>query len=53
MDVNDMRSLVTLLLFAAFCGIFVWAWSARNRKSFDEAARLPFAAEADEGARRE
>ena len=45
MDINDLRSIVTLLLFVAFIGIVAWAWSRRNQKRFDEAARLPFADE--------
>ena len=45
MDINDLRSVVTLLLFVVFIGIVVWAWSRRNKKRFDEAARLPFADE--------
>jgi cytochrome c oxidase cbb3-type subunit IV len=45
MDINDLRSIVTLLLFVAFIGIVAWAWSRRNKTRFDEAARLPFADE--------
>lgn len=51
MDVNDLRIVVTLMSFAAFIGIVVWAWSARNRKPFDEAAMLPFADEPGAGGR--
>lgn len=54
MDINDLRAWVTLLSFAVFAGIVVWAWSARNRKAFEEAANLPFAeGSTDEGGRRE
>ena len=53
MDINDLRALVTLVSFATFIGIVVWAWSGRNRQAFDEAARLPFADEAGEGGRHE
>jgi cytochrome c oxidase cbb3-type subunit IV len=53
MDINDLRIVVTLLSFAVFIGIVVWAWSARNRKAFDEAAMLPFADEASPGSRHE
>ena len=45
MDVNTLRIIVTLLSLAAFVGIVKWAWSARNRAGFEEAARLPFVAE--------
>jgi cytochrome c oxidase cbb3-type subunit 4 len=47
-DINDLRSLVTVLAFAAFVGIVLWAYSARARRGFEEAALLPFAE--DEGA---
>jgi cytochrome c oxidase cbb3-type subunit 4 len=40
--VNDFRSLVTLGFFIMFLGIVAWAYSARNRAAFDEAAALPF-----------
>ena len=42
MDINTLRSIVTLLAFAAFIGIVVWSWSLRNQATFDEAAKLPF-----------
>ena len=42
MDINDMRSAVTVVSLLAFLGIVVWAWSKRNQSSFDEAAQLPF-----------
>jgi cytochrome c oxidase cbb3-type subunit IV len=42
MDLNVLRAAVTLLSFAAFIGIVVWAWSRRRRQAFDEAAQLPF-----------
>jgi cytochrome c oxidase cbb3-type subunit 4 len=38
MDINDLRSLFTVLAFAAFVGIVWWACSARQKQSFDEAA---------------
>jgi cytochrome c oxidase cbb3-type subunit 4 len=40
--ITFVRIITTLMSFAFFIGIVIWAWSARNRKSFDEAARLPF-----------
>ena len=45
MDINDIRSLITVLSFAAFLGIVFWAWSAKRKPAFDEAANLPFADE--------
>ena len=40
MELNDLRSGITLLSFLAFIGIVVWAWSARRREDFDRAAQL-------------
>ncbi len=45
MDINDLRSLSTLLIFIAFTGICLWAYSAKHKAQFDEAANLPFADE--------
>ena len=42
MDLNTLRSLTTVLCFAAFVGILYWAYSRGNRAHFEEAARIPF-----------
>ncbi|WP_439113201.1 cbb3-type cytochrome oxidase subunit 3 [Hydrogenophaga sp.] len=42
MDINDLRSIVTVVSLLTFVGIVVWAWSKRNKANFDEAAQLPF-----------
>ena len=42
MDINDLRSAVTVISFLTFVGLIVWAISKRNRDRFDEAANLPF-----------
>lgn len=42
MDVNDLRSIVTVVSLLVFLGIVWWAWSKRNQARFDEAAQLPF-----------
>lgn len=42
MDINDLRSLVTVLSFLCFIGICVWAYSRPAKPAFEEAARLPF-----------
>jgi cytochrome c oxidase cbb3-type subunit 4 len=47
MDINDLRSIVTVLSFAAFIGIVWWAYGKGSRQRFEEAANLPFAE--DEG----
>lgn len=41
MDINAVREIVTVICFIAFLGIVFWAYSARNKQSFDAAARLP------------
>ena len=42
MDINLLRTVVTLLSFVVFIGIMVWALSRRNKARFDEAAQVPF-----------
>ncbi len=42
MDINDLRSILTVIAFATFMGIVVWAYSRRRRAAFEEAANLPF-----------
>ncbi len=42
MDINALRIAVTLLSFAIFIGILMWAVSRRNAAAFSEAADLPF-----------
>ena len=42
-DVNDFRTLVTVLSFIVFAGIVFWAYSSHQKARFDEAANLPFA----------
>lgn len=41
MDINDLRSLITVLAFIAFIGIVWWAYSDRRKQAYDEAAMLP------------
>ena len=35
MDINTLRSISTVLAFAAFIGIVAWAWSRRNQAGFE------------------
>jgi len=42
MEVNDLRSVMTVVSLLTFVGIVAWAWSRRNKSDFDEAAQLPF-----------
>ena len=46
MDLNEFRAWHTVILLIIFIGIVLWAYSKRRRGSFDEAANLPFADEA-------
>ena len=50
MDINDLRSIVTVVSLFTFMGIVAWAWSRRNQASFQEAAQLPFSGDDDHGA---
>jgi cytochrome c oxidase cbb3-type subunit 4 len=45
MDINDLRGLSTLFLMITFIGMCFWAYSSKRKKTFDEAAHLPFADE--------
>lgn len=45
MDLNLIRSVVTLLAFIVFIAIVVRVWRGGNRERFEEAAQLPFADE--------
>ena len=47
MDINTLRSIVTVVAFAIFIGIVLWAYSDRSKAAFDQAARLPFDEEDD------
>lgn len=42
-----LRSLATVLAFVAFVSIFLWTFSKRQKKGFEEAANLPFAEDDD------
>jgi cytochrome c oxidase cbb3-type subunit IV len=50
MDINDLRSIMTVVSLLTFLGIVWWAYGMKgNQKRFEEAANLPFS---DEGADR-
>lgn len=42
MDVNLLRTGVTVVAFLLFVGIVVWAYRPGSRPEFEEAAHLPF-----------
>ena len=41
MSIDLFRGLITLALFCAFIGLWVWAWSGKRKADFDAAAQLP------------
>jgi len=41
MNLALIHSVWTVLLFALFIGIVVWAFSSQRKRGFDEAARAP------------
>jgi cytochrome c oxidase cbb3-type subunit 4 len=45
MDLNDLRSLVTLAGLLLFLGLAVWTWRPDRRRAHDDAAQLPFLGE--------
>ena len=50
MDINDLRSLTTVLGLLCFLGIVAWAYGNSSKKGFEEAANLPFAENDDQDA---
>ena len=42
MDLNDIRSWMTVFQMAVFIGIVWWAYSKGNKKRFEEDAKIPF-----------
>ena len=44
MDINDLRSIMTVVSLLTFLGIVWWAFGMKgNKERFEEAANLPFA----------
>jgi cytochrome c oxidase cbb3-type subunit IV len=41
-DIETARIVVTVVSFAVFVGIVLWAYGSGRRARFDDAARLPF-----------
>jgi cytochrome c oxidase cbb3-type subunit IV len=48
MDINDIRSAVTVGGFVLFLALVRWVWDARRRGAFDDAAQLPFQGDSEE-----
>jgi cytochrome c oxidase cbb3-type subunit 4 len=51
MDVVDLRAVATLLVVLAFAGVCWWAFGAKRKARFEDAAKLPFADEPPGGER--
>lgn len=47
MDFVTLSSIMTVVAFATFIGIVIWAWSGGAHRAFEQAAQLPFAEEDD------
>ena len=41
MDPGLLQAIWTLVALTAFLAVVAWAWSARAKRGFEEAARLP------------
>lgn len=41
MDIDLVRGILTAVIFFAFVGIWVWAWSSRRKSDFEASAALP------------
>lgn len=47
MDINDFRSLATVVCFFALVGVFWWAYTPKHKAWFKEAEQLPFDEDSD------
>ncbi|MCZ4339566.1 CcoQ/FixQ family Cbb3-type cytochrome c oxidase assembly chaperone [Shewanella colwelliana] len=45
MDYGTIQGIITIVVMLTFVGIFAWAYSARRKNQFDEAANLVFSDE--------
>lgn len=50
MDINDLRSIVTVAGLLCFLAIVAWAYGRGSQKGFEEAANLPFSGDDDQDA---
>ena len=49
MDVNNIRSIVTVVGLVLFLALLAYTWSRRRKAEYDAAAMLPFVGEAIAG----
>jgi cytochrome c oxidase cbb3-type subunit IV len=47
MDINTLRSAVTVIGLLLFVALVLWVYRAARRQAFDAAAQIPFVGEAD------
>ena len=47
MDSGTLSGIITAIFVLVFIGIVWWAFSTRNKRRFEEDARLPFADDDD------
>jgi cytochrome c oxidase cbb3-type subunit IV len=50
MDINILRSAVTVVSLLLFLALVAWTWSRQRRAAFDDAAKLPFVDSMDSAA---
>ncbi|HEX7112582.1 MAG TPA: cbb3-type cytochrome c oxidase subunit 3 [Mizugakiibacter sp.] len=43
---GHLEGVITVILMLTFLGIWIWAWSARHKPTFDRLARLPLEGDA-------
>ena len=48
MDIDDLRAVMTVVSFVAFLGIVAWAYGRERKRTFEDAAWLPFTHEPTE-----
>ncbi len=48
MDINLVRSIITVVCFVTFLGIVFWAYSPARARRFEDAAQLPFREDSDD-----
>ena len=42
MDINDARTLITVLMFVLFSAVCLWAYSRSPKQRFKESEQMPF-----------
>lgn len=42
MDINDVRSLFTVVFFIGFIGVVWWAFGPKRKQHFDDQGQIPF-----------